>query len=262
MDTLTEKRLALGQRIVRWLRHQVHLMPDVTAYRGTPSGGINQDAARRWTNFLEGEDGPEIHDSPLGTAAEIYDLLLPSNATCLALRLSPKSLLEKESRLRMANMDVALCQLRRFLRIKASVYLDKKRNSVGQKSGTRSATLLSDYTAKISRTAARYREHRASLFRIDSEGSWQARFKQLNPADVRAAHQNESDTEEHGPSSTKANDRRVWNESSRTISWIWKVRKAAEEGSLGVDEAVATEEEVGEGKNTVDLDCQQVFNFF
>lgn len=222
-------------------------MPEVAAYRGMPSGGVTEDAARRWADFLDGED---VEGFSLGANTENLNLLLPSDSICIANCLSTGPLVEKESRLRLANMEVSLCELRRLLRIKASVYLHKKRNSVGQRSGTRSATLLSDYTARIDFTAARYRQHRGAVLRMDPDGSWRDRLKELKPADVRAAHQNESDTEETGRSSKIGEDRRVWNESRRSISWIWKVPRAVGDGILGEDEVVATDDEVGEGKRT------------
>jgi hypothetical protein len=212
-------------------------------------------------DFEPGEDDEPVLDEAdpdssvfvLGVKAEEFALLLPSDSKCISLHLASDSLVTKEARLRVAQLESNLIELRHLLRIKASVYLDKKANSVGQKAGTRSTTLLVDYTLKIERVAKAYRESRAAALRIDPHGQWQCRLKELKKGDIRAAHQNEDEAGQLAAYGKKSGGTSVWHEKDRVISWIWKVPRdpggSSVHSSLGDEALEASEEEVGEGES-------------
>jgi hypothetical protein len=110
-------------------------------------------------------------------------------------QLASPSLLSKERALRIAQMGMLLQELRRLLPIKASVYFDKRRNSVGQKGNTRSVTKLANCVRKIDSAAEHYRSVWEATRRLDPHGNWQKRFKRLEKQDVRPMEANASDVE-------------------------------------------------------------------
>ena len=63
----------------------------------------------------------DARDDLGGADAGDFDLLLPSSPDVVRLQLSPQSLIQKESELRVAQLEIILRELRRLLRIKASV---------------------------------------------------------------------------------------------------------------------------------------------
>lgn len=261
LASLKEKRSALGRQITQWLNWQAVHMPGVVTYRSTylsdpslpkpPSSKTRtaDDSDEEETHISQADILQESAGFPLGIKAEAFDLLLPSNTACLERGFSTPSIREKERHLRLAQLENNLSELRRLLRIKASVFLDKKRHSVGQKGGTRSATLLADYEAKIERVANQYKSNREAAERIDPEGHWRQRLQKLLKGDIRSARENESDTEES--TKPKGQNRRVLNESGREISWIWKVPRVGRESasaSEDIAETEASEEEMSQGK--------------
>jgi hypothetical protein len=84
-------------------------------------------------------------------------------------------------------------------------------------------------------TCTHYREERAAALRLDPQGSWQNRLKELRKSDVRPARENESDTEESPRVPGK--DRAVRRESQRTISWIWKMAAYSGDGQDGQNDS-------------------------
>lgn len=83
-----------------------------------------------------------------GVAPEQYDLILPSSSISTSRKLASTSLRGKEEKLRIAQLEGYLQELWRLIRLRASVYSDKKRNSRGQKSCTRSMKMLTDLCDK------------------------------------------------------------------------------------------------------------------
>jgi hypothetical protein len=190
----------------------------------------------------DSDDGKGMLDSSvrIGMEAEEFDLLLPSSAAAIQHNLASHSLQEKEKRLRRAQLEAYLQDLRRLLRIKSSAYLDKRKNVSGQKAGTRSNSQIDRFNSKIDLTADGYQAARAALLRLDPSGSWQERLKSLTKSDIRAPEQDESDMELDDQKSAQrlANRirRRVRRESKRQISWIWKVPREAVDGVMADSE--------------------------
>ena len=192
----------------------------------------------------------------LGQTVETFDLLLPSANHSIQHQLAPISLINKERVIRQAQLEMQLQELRRLLRIKSSVYLDKMRNSVGQQGNTRSATKLSGFSRKIDSAADRYRASRDCLLRLDPGGDWQARHLPLEKKDVRPMEVNSSDLEASSEKEqcqlteaerrNKQKKKRVRPQSRREYSWIWLVSQQKKGDTK--DAGVATVEEIGEGK--------------
>lgn len=117
-----------------------------------------------------------------------------------------------ERRLRQAQANDALDQLRRHLRARSQLYNTKKRDVRGQRYNTRSQTYLKSISDKIAADAARYRAAYAALAALDpkNEHGWQRSLCLLKPEDIRAMT-------ERGLGES---------EGLRTLSWIWRTSGA------------------------------------
>lgn len=120
-------------------------------------------------------------------------------------------LIEKEIKLRSAQADDALNDLRRQLRISATL-LDYKKTAIGgtsQKMGTRARTLMARFHDKTHRGARRYDAAFKALSSLDPNGSWAARFKPLDHSrDLRLPRRDRDEEPSEG---------------RRELSWIWLV---------------------------------------
>jgi hypothetical protein len=161
------------------------------------------------------------HDEGSNTHPEAIPLYLPSSVGTTVL----SSLVGQEIRLRTAQADDALCELRRLLRILQGLR-DYKYTQLGpsQRAGTRAQSLIARFVGKIDRCAERYSAAWAALTTLDPEGSWTRRLRELKKTDVRTVGKGAADE----------------SEGHREISWIWRTK-----GDEGTE---ASEEEMGEGK--------------
>jgi len=249
-----KRREVLAQRAVVWLQQQNIFMPSIAAYRASHDMSItstNQSldeeaGADEDENEDEDEDEDEDEADPisestalLGFKAEDLDLLLPSSPVCMACSLATPHLQQIESCLRIGRIEVHLSDIRLLLRIKSAAMKDKKSHSVGQKAGTRANKLISDYSMKIERTRLYYNVERSIALRLDPDGAWKDRLKELKKEDVRPVNANA----DYGSEATGGNSSvdRVWNESKRSISWIWKVPRAEGEVLTSDNDLVALE---------------------
>lgn len=212
---LQEKRNSLGRRIELWRIEQAEHMPNVAS---------------------------EI-ERHAGSHPEKIAILLPSGLPptpdLAALRL-------KETRLRIAQADDALVELRRLLRITAGLS-DYKYTQIGfgQGPNTRARSQISRFKDKVSLTAERYRAAHQALLALDPHGLWIMRLRQLADSDICWPRKNPEE-----------------GEGTREISWIWRARTTrptptapvtsrpttqhgSDEGSN--DELVASDSEIGEG---------------
>lgn len=258
-EGLNKQRAALEQRITHWTHIQTLFMPRVTSYRNfTPtSASTDLSVAGAPTSSDDPEDNLDAEDDSYsaclgGVEAESFELMLPSHPTCIARQFADSRLAEKEVKIRLIRLEASLAEIRRLLRIRTSVYLDKKANSVGQKSGTRSHVMLTSYNKKIEDTHKHYNDDRQAALRLDPDGNWTRRYKDLKKEDLRAAHEDEGRTLAEGYITTA----RVPGESQRTLSWIWKVPLSDRDRSrpLTIGDTpvtLATEEEVGEGATSL-----------
>jgi hypothetical protein len=120
-------------------------------------------------------------------------------------------LTETEIRLRLAQAEDALNDLRRQLRISATL-LDFKKTNIGgtsQRRGTKMHNLMARFHEKSHRGARRYDAAFQALSALDPNGAWTNRLKRLDHSkDLCLPH---CDRDEE-PS-----------EGRRELSWIWLV---------------------------------------
>jgi hypothetical protein len=143
-------------------------------------------------------------------------------------------LVEKEKRLRLAQADDGLQELRRQLRISATL-IDYKREQhcTSQRMATRTRGLLSRFHDKTHRAAERYTAAFDALSILDPGGDWTVRLKHLDHSkDLRSPRR---DLDED-PS-----------ESKRELSWIWLVQRA--------DSDAATTDEINDSQSNMSIQC-------
>lgn len=159
----------------------------------------------------EGNQEPEktrsTANAASSTKAEHVRLWLPSELP-LQLRkdASVQQVADTELRLRRAQANDALAEIRRLRRIITGMFLFKRLHVDG--TGGRSTTrILASYKAfqlKVSRAADRYRAAYNALSSLDPSGPWSTCLRPLLKEDIR------------GPG---CNERRA----NKDISWIWLV---------------------------------------
>lgn len=172
-----EKRAALQRRIDKWRDMQDVCMPAVVELRLG--------------------DGDALQ-------AEAIPLYLPS-AVPPNLGLSD-TLMDKERRLRLAQIQDTLLELRRLLRVTLGLWDYKfQQAGFGQRANTRTRSLIARFQEKVDRCAERYRATRAALLVLDPNGSWSDQFLELLPAHVKAPRRGDDDQ----------------SEGRRELSWIW-----------------------------------------
>jgi hypothetical protein len=147
-------------------------------------------------------------DKPNTTPPESIHLHLPS-AIPVHLRLSSClfNLPELEKRLRLAQADDALSDLRKQLRV--SMGLQRyKTTQIGpsQRTGTRSRALIARFEEKTQRCAERYRAARSALLVLDPDGDYKTRLRVLKDEDIKSPGKGDDEAE-----------------GTREISWIWRV---------------------------------------
>lgn len=159
----------------------------------------------------------------LSTKAEDVVLWLPSAvpAHLLPSTLFP-TLRDKERRLRTAQADDALEDIRRIRRILTGITEFRRLNvtGTGLKASTRVRQLYTTFQAKITRAARRYRAARAALVSLDPTGDWTLRLKVLNDQDLR------------GP---RRDDDYDGGEGHYESSWIWLTPLAPGQAPLDAD---------------------------
>lgn len=142
--------------------------------------------------------------------------------------------MEKERRLRLAQADDALHELRRQLRISATLR-DYKKVHIGgtsQKMNTQTRSLLSRFHDKTIRCAERYSAAFKALSILDPNGNWTRRLKFLD-------HKKDL----HSPRCDEDDDP---GEGKRELSWIWLVSR--EGGPSGV---IASSDEINDSKSMI-----------
>lgn len=243
-----QKRTSLQRKIVKWCGIQSIYMPRVLEYRlagaatsergsngGTssaPATEVNNDEDEDDDDEQDEENSGETKAGPLGMGdqPESFDLLLPSGLPRHLRSTCDQTLLEKEKQIRIASLETLLCSLRKLLRLKAGIYLDKKRHQTGQVACTRSNSELSTFNSKVESVAQRYRFVRTALLKIDPNGTWKNRLLDLKKDDIRAA---QHDIEEREKRRSKG-----LGEGKRELSWIYKMRA---EGSDEVEDKSYTD---------------------
>ena len=176
---LQEKRTSLLRRIHRWREVQLVYTPCVAPLL-VPSLSVSD------------------LDSHTVELAETTPLHLPSSLS-QNLRQSISNVCERERRLREAQADDALSEIRRQRRIIKGLWQFKKMNvaGTGNKPNTRMQTLYKRFNNKTLRYAERYRAARRALVTLDPSGLWSERLRQLNAEDIRGPGRDD-DTSSNG----------------------------------------------------------------
>jgi hypothetical protein len=187
---------------MRWRQVQTFYMPAISALHAK--------------EFVEDGETPNAEDTPL---------YLPSG--CIKLTAVTGELVALETRLRLAQIEDALVELRRLLRISSGLW-QYKRTQVepSQRAGTRMRSLITRFKGKIDRCARRYCAARAALAGLDPGGNWSKQFHELRAEHVKGPRRDEEDK----------------SEGRRELSWIWMVR------SQSVDATAAEDTEFGESE--------------
>jgi hypothetical protein len=200
LAAVSERQATLFRRIIKWQHIQSFYMPA--------------------TSTLRAGNDPDTGDTP---QAEDILLFLPSG--CQQAISVPESLADIEKRLRIAQAEDALVELRRLLRISSGLW-DYKRTQLGpsQRAGTRARSLITKFSDKASRCANRYRAAHTALVGLDPGGEWSKRLRILKAEHIKGPRRDEDDR----------------SEGHRELSWIWMIRSEGE---------VAGElEEIGDSK--------------
>jgi hypothetical protein len=195
---IQEKRNALARRLEAWHQVQYHYMPEIAELRSS---------------------NPEPTSQP-----EKCPMYMPSSVS-ITFRRSANDLTGKEARLRLAQANDALAELRRLLRITSGLrYYKWKQVGPSQRSTTRAYALIERFQAKINRTAERYRAARAALVQLDPLGSWISRLKELKAGDIKGPSRDDEGT----------------GEGHHELSWIWLASAAPRqsESACEIDESM------------------------
>ncbi|KAJ2911924.1 hypothetical protein MD484_g8492, partial [Candolleomyces efflorescens] len=208
---LEDKRTGLGRRINQWREVQVMYAPCIATL--LPSATVDE---------TEGQQR---------TTPEDLALYLPS-ALPATLRSTIPLLVEKEKKLREAQCDDALGEIRRQRRILTGLVQFKKLNLAGQgnKPNTRVRSLYNRIQTKITKAEMRYQAAHTALSNLDPNGDWSLRLQVLKPGDIRGPGRDPEEV---------SNGRFI-------MSWIWLVPRARSEGpdelrGDDLDESLRTE---------------------
>jgi hypothetical protein len=201
---IQEKRNALRRRIALWFEVAKMYMP--TLYEVAP-------------------DNPSTTSAP----SEKIPLRLPSslpanlrNSVCLY------RLPDIERRLRLAQAEDSLSDLRRQLRITMGLWQYKVRQvGPSQRCGTRARTLIDRFKLKTAQCAARYRAAYAALVALDPGGHWSTYLRELQDGDIKGPGKGDDEAE-----------------GTRTLSWIWMVNRMSDTTSQEMSEDDINESEL------------------
>jgi len=187
------------------LQHQIHNWRQAQLIY-TPHAATLIAAASPSTNDNDGPSVEIIENSPL---------FLPSS---LPADVRAASDMERvccaEKRLRIAQADDALVEIRRQRRIIQGLWQFKRINvsGTGNRPNTRMLTLYNRINHKIERAAQKYRTAWLALMVLDPDGAWKDRLKELRREDIRGPGRDLADT--------KTTNGRF------EPSWIWLMPRA------------------------------------
>jgi hypothetical protein len=198
---IQEKRNMLRRRIESWQQIQAVYMPAVVL------DGCGMDQPERL---------------PLQLPSSILSLSWSSSCDI--------GLVDKERRIRLAQAEDALAELRRHLRISSGLWKYKgKEVGSSQQAMTRTRSIINRFKEKTDRCADRYRAARSALLMLDPGGDWKSRLLELEKEHIKGPGRCEDD-----PS-----------EGNRELSWIWLIRRG-DRADLAQDEP--TDEEISDSQ--------------
>lgn len=159
---------------------------------------------------------PEARSSTNEERPELAKLWLPSDVpTAHRASACLRGIVQKEKRFRAAQVHDALIELRRARRINRGVWNHFRVDiaGTGQRTITRSRTILINSAKRIERAFKRYNACRAALVILDPNGEWTKKYLNLTQADNR------------GPGKEPSED--AEGDGDYTPSWIWIVSPGA-----------------------------------
>jgi hypothetical protein len=211
---LEEKRTLLMRRINQWREVQLAYIPAI--------GSLVAHSASELFSLVQSGDTQSL------VSAEAIPLFLPSSLSS-NLQNTPgfAEALARELRLRTAQADDALADIRHHLRIISGLWQFKKLSisGTGNNANTRMRTLFNRFNHRMQCCVKRYRAAHATLLAADPGGSWVDRLQDLKDADVRGPGKDDF---------TSSNGR-------FEQSWIWLVPHARSEAEADSSEEVADE---------------------
>ena len=169
---LQQKRHTLRYHIEAWRETQQIYMPCTALFHEPASGNLGDD--------------DDIH--PALCKPENLHLHLPfSLSSSLRASSSIGNLLNVEMRLRVAQADDALEEVRRYRRVITGIYQFKRSNILGDgnKKNTRAQELMARYSQKAKHSVDRYCVALAALSLVDLNGDWSPRLQVLRDEDIR-----------------------------------------------------------------------------
>lgn len=181
-STIQECRNTLSRSIIDFRTTQTAYMPGISILLESGDMPINQ---------AEDTDQDQI--------PEITPLILPSALTpAQSVTACIPGLAHKELRLRHAQANDALCDLRRLRRMFVGMIDRHKRDTMGTgtKVNTRVNTILRGFKARIMRAAERYRDARRALESLDpaeATFAWRLPFQVLTDEDIRGPGKEDED---------------------------------------------------------------------
>jgi hypothetical protein len=177
---------------------------------------------------LDSASSPHDHIS----YPEKTPLHLPSSIPEASRLAIPGGLADKERRMRTAQADDALAELKRMLRITMGLW-DYKHKQVGpsQRASTRTRTMINRYREKINRCADRYRAARTALLTLDPNGDWSRRLQELKAEDIKPPRRDKDDDDRKKKSRREEGEGADEREGTREVSWIWMVQRGEDADS-------------------------------
>jgi hypothetical protein len=216
---LEEKRRVLIGRINKWREVQLAYIPNLGSL-------VANTASKLLSQSLTAEDVP---------------LFLPSSLSP-NLQNTPEisKTLVHEIRLRIAQADDALADIRHHLRIIAGLWQFKKVNisGTGNRPNTRMRSLFNRFNHRMRQSVLRYRAARSALLaaKLPVEGQhWEDRLNDLKDSDVRGPGKDDFYLQEPGKANYGASKGRY------EMSWIWLVPQSKSEADASSSEQVFDE---------------------
>jgi hypothetical protein len=198
---LEEKRSSLIRQIRVWRPIQLAYTPHVASLLPLVQGDTT--------------DGDGQYSNP-----ESMPLYLPSSLPPdISQRPELKEIRETEYRLREAQADDALAEVRRLRRVIQGLWQFKKLNvsGTGNRPNTRMLNLYTRFETKLQHAANQYNVAYTALKALDTNGGWKERLKELKPSDLRGPGR-DMDNPEDGRSNGRFEP-----------SWIWLVTRLPQE---------------------------------
>ncbi|KDR65963.1 hypothetical protein GALMADRAFT_232763 [Galerina marginata CBS 339.88] len=197
---LEEKRSALIRQILIWRPIQLAYTPHVAALLPLVQGDVG--------------DGGGHYSNP-----ESAPLYFPSSIPLnICQRPELQAVCEAEHRLREAQADDALADVRRLHRVIQGLWQFKKLNvsGTGNWPNTWMLNSYSQFESKLQRAANHYRVAHTALIALDPNGAWRQRLQELKPTDLRGPGRDPDHP------AKKSNGR-------FEPSWIWLVPRSPQE---------------------------------